>query len=84
METFLRDIAAGLVGDPTAVSVERSAGEAGEVILKLNVADIDKGLVIGKHGKVAKAIRTVVRAGACAADSRYAGKNGTRVTINID
>ena len=64
-----------LVDKPEAVSVEES--QDGDVaVLKLNVDESDKGKVIGKQGKVIKAIRAVV--GAAAA------KAGKQVAVEID
>ena len=64
-----------LVDKPEAVTVEES--KDGDVaVLKLNVDESDKGKVIGKQGKVIKAIRAVV--GAAAA------KAGVQVDVEID
>jgi uncharacterized protein len=52
-----------LVDDPDAVSVEAEDG-AGRTVLNVRVAPGDMGRVIGKRGRVANAIRTVVRAAA--------------------
>ena len=54
---------------PTEAAVEVSVQETSDgnkVNLTLNVAEEDMGMVIGKHGKIAKAIRTVMRAAASA------------------
>jgi predicted RNA-binding protein YlqC (UPF0109 family) len=64
-----------LVDKPEAVSVEESMD--GDVsVLKLNVDETDKGKVIGKQGKVIKAIRAVVGAAA--------SKAGRQVDVEID
>lgn len=64
-----------LVDKPEAASVDET--QDGDVtVLKVVVAEEDKGKVIGKQGKVVKAIRAVV--GAAAA------KAGTRVAVEID
>ena len=52
-----------LVDDPDAVSVEAEDG-AGRTVLNVRVAPGDMGRVIGKRGRVANAIRTIVRAAA--------------------
>ena len=52
-----------LVDDPDAVSVEAEEG-SGRTVLNVRVAPGDMGRVIGKRGRVANAIRTVVRAAA--------------------
>jgi predicted RNA-binding protein YlqC (UPF0109 family) len=54
-------IAKSLVDDPAAVTVNVIEGEK-STILELRVAPDDIGKVIGKHGRIAKAIRTVLQA----------------------
>ncbi len=54
-------IVKSLVDDPSAVSVNVIEGEK-STILELRVASEDIGKVIGKHGRIAKAIRTVLQA----------------------
>ena len=56
-------IAKSLVDDPSAVSVTETEGEKG-MVLQLKVADNDIGKVIGKYGRIAKAMRTVLSASA--------------------
>jgi predicted RNA-binding protein YlqC (UPF0109 family) len=56
-------LARRLVDDPDAVRVEESERE-GAVVLTLHVAQDDVGKVIGRQGRVARALRGVVRAGA--------------------
>jgi uncharacterized protein len=56
-------LARRLVDEPDAVRVEESERE-GAVILTLHVAQDDIGKVIGRQGRVARALRAVVRAGA--------------------
>ena len=63
LKQTLCDIAQAIVDSPDEVSVvENSDGK--RVNLILSVAEDDMGMVIGKHGKIAKAIRTVMRAAA--------------------
>jgi predicted RNA-binding protein YlqC (UPF0109 family) len=57
----LEFIARNLVDDPDAVRVEEVTGQRGAT-LQLTVADDDIGKVIGKNGRTARAIRSVVRA----------------------
>ena len=65
MEKLLIAIASGLVEDKSAVKVDRDEpNDEGVVVYHLHVAPDDMGRVIGKQGKIAKAIRTVMRAGA--------------------
>ena len=65
MKELLIDMAKGLVEDPDAVTVTEDAPtEDGTVVFHLRVAPDDMGRVIGKQGRIAKAIRTVMRASA--------------------
>ncbi len=61
MKELVEYIAKSLVNDPDAVVVSEDTNEDGELVLKLSVADEDKGRVIGKQGRIAQAIRTLVR-----------------------
>lgn len=71
MEELIRVIARGLVDQKDAVSVTVDAPDAeGTVVYHLHVASEDMGRVIGKQGRIAKAIRTVVRACATRADQK--------------
>ena len=63
MKDLVEIIAKSLVDNPEEVHVNEIQGEQG-LILELRVAPEDMGKVIGKQGKVAKAIRTVVKAAA--------------------
>ena len=63
MKELVLDIAKALVDNPDAVVVEEIK-ENDEIILKLRVSQDDMGKVIGKQGRIAKAIRTVVRSAA--------------------
>ena len=63
MEELIATIARGLVDDKEAVSVTADpADEEGNVVYHLHVGAEDMGRVIGKQGRIAKAIRTVVSA----------------------
>ena len=71
MEELIGTIARGLVDQKDAVTV--TAGEPdeeGTLVYHLHVAPDDMGRVIGKQGRIAKAIRTVVRACAARADQK--------------
>jgi predicted RNA-binding protein YlqC (UPF0109 family) len=59
---LLEDLARRLVDDPEAVRVEEIE-EDGVLVLRLHVAEADRGKVIGRQGRIARALRTVVRAG---------------------
>jgi hypothetical protein len=63
MKQLLETIAKSLVDDPAQVQVTEVTGEQ-SIILELKVAPEDMGKVIGKQGRIAKAIRTVVKAAA--------------------
>lgn len=73
MKELLITIAQGLVEDPSAVTVEEDApAEDGTVVYHLHVAPDDMGRVIGKQGRIAKAMRTVMRAAATRKDVKVA------------
>ena len=66
---FLEYIVKMLVDDPDGVSVECTEGER-STILRLKVSDNDIGKVIGKHGRIAMALRTILGASAAKAKKR--------------
>ena len=71
MKDLLVSIAAGLVDEPEKVTVEvDDINEEGVIVYHLHVAQDDMGRVIGKQGRIAKAIRTVMRATANRSDSK--------------
>lgn len=74
MKELVEIIAKSLVDNPEAVQVNEVAGEQ-SIILELKVAPEDMGKVIGKQGRIAKAIRTVVKAAAI--------KDNKRVVVEI-
>ena len=63
MKELLEFIAKSMVSDPDSVEVKETVTD-NTVVLELHVADDDMGKVIGKQGRIAKAIRTVVKAAA--------------------
>ena len=65
LKETLCNIAKAIVDSPDAVFVEEKT-DGRRVNLTLHVAEDDMGMVIGKNGKIAKAIRTVMRAAAVA------------------
>ena len=69
MKELLETIAKSLVDYPEDVTVNEVEGER-SLILELKVAKEDMGKVIGKQGRIAKAIRTVVKAAAIKDDKR--------------
>jgi predicted RNA-binding protein YlqC (UPF0109 family) len=74
MKDLVEYIAKSLVDDPSQVNVTEIQGET-SVILELSVAPEDMGRVIGKNGRVANAMRTLVRV--------IAAKQGKRVNLEI-
>ena len=64
LKDILEDIAKAIVDNPDQVNVTEELDSEGNVVLTLSVAPDDMGMVIGRHGKIAKAIRTVVKAAA--------------------
>ena len=69
MKDLVEVIAKSLVDNPSEVHVNEIQGEQ-DLILELRVAPEDMGKVIGKQGKVAKAIRTVVKAASLNVDKK--------------
>ncbi len=67
---LIEDMARAIVDEPEAVSVVEEAGEDGCVTLTLKVAPDDMGMIIGKHGKIARALRTVAKAAAKITDKK--------------
>ena len=72
---LLEYLAQGLVEEPDDVSVEEFAQDDGTIILELCVAENDYGRVIGRGGRTAHALRTVVKAAATS--------EGCRVYVDI-
>lgn len=71
MKELLLIIAKGLVENPDAVEVvEDAPAEDGTIVFHLHVAEDDMGRVIGKQGRIAKAMRTVMRAAATRQDQK--------------
>ena len=63
LKQILTDIARAIVDTPDAVNVTETV-DGDNVVLTLVVAEDDTGMVIGRHGKIAKAIRQVMKAAA--------------------
>ena len=77
MKDLLISIAAGLVDEPEKVTVDvDDINEEGVIVYHLHVAQDDMGRVIGKQGRIAKAIRTVMRA--------TANRRDTKISVEID
>ena len=69
MKELVEYIAKSIVDAPDSVQVEEETNEDG-LTLKLQVADEDKGRVIGKQGRIAEAIRTLLRVKAAKASTK--------------
>jgi len=67
---LLAELARRLVDEPDAVRVEQVEGEDGSLVYRLHVAEGDVGKVIGRQGRIARALRTLVRAGGVEAGRR--------------
>ena len=74
MKELLTYIAQNLVDNPDQVNVNQYQGD-GETVLELRVAPEDMGKVIGRQGRIAKEIRTLVRS--------VAQRTGQRVSVDI-
>ena len=70
MKETLKTIIIGLVDDKEAVEVSEKNDEQ-SVVLEVKVAESDMGKVIGKQGRIAKAIRTVVKAASVKENKKY-------------
>jgi hypothetical protein len=70
MRELLEELARRLVDEPEAVRVEQVQGDDGSLVFRLHVAEGDVGKVIGRQGRIARALRTLVRAGGVEAGSR--------------
>ena len=70
MDELLAYLARQLVDDPDAVAVERFEEDDGTVVLELAVGADDYGRIIGKRGRTANALRTVIKASAVRREQR--------------
>ncbi len=70
MAEFLLEIVRRIVEDPGAVSVEELERD-GDAVLRLTVAEDDRGKVIGRQGRIIRSLRTLVRAGGGREGKRY-------------
>ena len=70
MAELVAELARRLVDEPDAVRVEEVEEADGSLLLRLHVAEGDVGKVIGRQGRLARALRTVVRAGGVEAGRR--------------
>ena len=74
MKELLTYIVANLVSDPEAISIEESV-QGDEVTYSLRVAPEDMGRVVGRHGRIAKEIRTLMKAAG--------NRENKKVTVDI-
>ena len=74
LKATLTDIAKAIVDSPNEVKVSQTEDES-TITLVLSVAPDDMGMVIGKHGKIAKAIRSLIKAAA--------GSTNKKVNVEI-
>jgi predicted RNA-binding protein YlqC (UPF0109 family) len=75
MQSLIETIAKALVEDPDQVAVRLVEEKGDEMIVELKVSERDMGKVIGKQGRIPKALRTVVKAAAT--------KQNKKVTVEI-
>jgi uncharacterized protein len=75
MKELLEYLTRGLVESPEQVNIEEVSEDDGAIVLELSVAPDDYGNVIGRGGRTASALRTVVKAAAV--------KQGRRVFVDI-
>jgi hypothetical protein len=75
MKELLEELARRLVDEPDRVAVEEFEEDDGTIVLELAVADDDYGKIIGRGGRTANALRTIVKAAAV--------KENRRVLVDI-
>ncbi|MEI8061213.1 MAG: KH domain-containing protein [Candidatus Berkelbacteria bacterium] len=73
-QEFVEMVVKAIVDDPKGVSTKRSVDEMG-VLVELTVAPEDMGKIIGKEGRTAKAVRTLLRV--------FGAKNNARINLKI-
>ena len=76
LKDTLTDIAKAIVDHPDDVAVEERKKDNGETLFTLHVHPDDMGMVIGRHGKIAKSIRLIIKAAANSANEK--------VTVEIE
>jgi predicted RNA-binding protein YlqC (UPF0109 family) len=76
LQEILRDIVAAIIGEDAEINItERESANNNAIVLELSVSKENMGKIIGRKGRIAKAIRTVMKA--------YANKNKQKVIIEI-
>ncbi len=71
MKALVEDVVKSIVDEPDQVEVREIPGAHGETKLELKVAPADLGRVIGKQGRTARSIRTLVNAASSKSDQRF-------------
>ena len=74
MKESLESIITSLVKEPSEVSINQVDGEK-SIVFEVKVANSDMGKVIGKEGRIAKAIRTIMKA--------LAAKEGKKISVEF-
>ena len=69
MKDLLEYIVKALVENPYEVEITEEEEEEGKIVLKLKVADEDKGRIIGKKGRIAESLRAILRVKAVKTDT---------------
>ena len=75
MQEILRDIVGAIIGEDAEINISEKENANGMVVLELSVAKENMGKVIGRKGRIAKALRTVMKA--------CANKRNQKVSIEI-
>jgi hypothetical protein len=75
MKELIEMVAKILVENPDAVQIEEKQGEDGVTVYELRVSESDLGRVIGREGRIAKALRTIIRSAAA--------RKGLKATLEI-
>ena len=75
LQEILRDIVGSIIGEDAEININEKESAAGIVVLELSVAKENMGKVIGRKGRIAKALRTVMKA--------CANKRNKKVIVEI-
>ena len=75
MQEILRDIVGAIIGEDAEININEKTSANGVIVIELSVAKENMGKIIGRKGRIAKALRTVMKA--------YANKKNQRVIIEI-
>lgn len=75
MQEILRDIVTAIIGEETEINITEKEADNGFIVLELSVAKENMGKIIGKKGRIAKALRTVMKA--------CANKRNQKIVVEI-